>query len=168
MSKDLDAYKYNRKVIFEAYFSRYVAGCFLVNDVITIADTILRDENFLDLPQDAQMHIQDMIEGQKKGDACIVISDIGVSPMDPENRYQPSTITIAYSQGGGLYMNPITLPGSLGKHFTRVDFGPNRTNDIPQNALVDADAKTTSEVIDPAKMDKEYKAGVAPQYQQQA
>lgn len=166
MSKNSDAYKYSRKVVFEAYFSRYVAGCFLVNDVISIAETILKDENFLNLPEDEQTHIKDMMEGQKTGDACIVISDIGVSPMDPDNRYQPSTLTIAYSQGGGLYVNPITLPGSLGKHFTKVEFGVNRTNDIPPNALVNADAKTTSEILDPVKMDKEYKAGVSPQYQQ--
>lgn len=157
MSSTAKPYKFSRHVVFEAFLSRYTAGCFCHDDIVEVdADGFLADYRFKDLPEDARNKLREMIAAAKKGDAKIAIQDVGVNPMASSN-YEPSTLTLAYSQGGGLYFDGITIPGALGKYLKVVDAGPNRVSNVPDNIRVDHD--TERKEVDLEQQKKEYAKG---------
>lgn len=143
--------------------SRYTAGCFVHDDIIEVTDAkaFLADERFKDLPPDTQDKVRDMIEGAAKGDIILAVQEVSQPPM-VANSYEPSTITIAQSSGGGSYFNSVTIPGSLGKYFRVVNDGVNRPNTVPPNAK--RENITKREEVDLKKMEKEYQRGHSPQW----
>lgn len=140
------------KNLFEHYMSRYTAGCFCVGDTIEFNKKIFSDQCFKALQPDLQAKVKDMIDAQIAGDAIIMVSNVSIEPLSADNAH-PSTITIAYSLGGGRYYDPVTIPGHLLAHMKRIDNGVNLPSTIPANMKVNYDEKF-SKTAQPADLEK--------------
>lgn len=148
------------KTVFEHYMSRYSAGCFTVGDTIEFNKKILSDPCFKGLQPDLQQKVVDMVEAQIAGDAIIMVANVSLEPLHNEQAH-PSTITIAYSLGGGRYYDPVTVPGHLLAHMKRIENGVNLTNLIPDKFKINYDEKFSKRVqpLDLKKAEKEYSQG---------
>lgn len=141
--------------VFEHYMSRYSAGCFTVGDTIEFNKKILSDECFKSLQPDLQQKVTDMVEAQMSGDAIIMVANVSLEPLHDEQAH-PSTITIAYSLGGGRYYDPVTVPGHLLAHMKRIENGVNLSNLIPDKFKINYDEKfsKTAQPLDLEKGEK--------------
>lgn len=106
--------------VWEHYMSRYTAAAFCIGDIIQFDEKVFADESFKELPADAAEIAKNMIEEQIKGDAILTVANISLSPLDSDHAI-PSTVTIAYSLGGGRYYQPVTIPGTLMRYARRVE-----------------------------------------------
>lgn len=141
--------------VFEHYMSRYTAGCFCVGDTIEFNKKILSDSCFKELQPDLQQKVRDMVESQIAGDSIIMVANVSMEPLAADNAH-PSTITIAYSLGGGRYYDPITVPGHLLAHMKRIENGVNLPDLIPANKKINYDEKfeKTAKEVDLKKIEK--------------
>ena len=141
--------------LFEHYMSRYTAGCFCVGDTIEFNKKIFSDECFKKLQPDLQQKVNDMAEAQIAGDAIIMVANVSVEPLSADNAH-PSTITIAYSLGGGRYYDAVTIPGCLLAHMKRIENGVNLPNLVPASKKINYDEKfsKTAQPLDLEKMEK--------------
>jgi hypothetical protein len=148
------------KAVFEHYMSRYTAGCFTVGDTIEFNKKILNDPCFKDLQPDLQQKLADMVESQTSGDSIIMVANVSLEPLHADNVH-PSTITIAYSLGGGRYYDPIAIPGGLLTYLKRIDNGVNLPNLVPAKFKINYDEKfsKTAQPLDLEKMSKANKKG---------
>lgn len=126
--------------LWEHYMSRYTAGCFCVGDTIEFNKKIFSDECFKGLQPDLQQKMKDMVDAQIAGDAIIMVANVSMEPLAADNAH-PSTITIAYSLGGGRYYDPITVPGHLLAHMKRIENGVNLPDLVPANRKVNYDER---------------------------
>lgn len=113
-----EKYKHDFNKVYESYFSRYTAGLFGPGDVVEFDKALLNDPMFKSLAPDMQTAIQGMVEASLAGDAIVAVTQTNIDPR-LQNNFEPATITIGYSQGGGMYYNQVTMPGSLGKYMKR-------------------------------------------------
>ena len=143
------------KTVFEHYMSRYTAGCFATGDTIEFNKKILSDPCFKSLQPDLQQKVADMVEAQTAGDAIIMVANVSIEPLQADNVH-PSTITIAYSLGGGRYYDPVTVPGHLLAHMKRIENGVNLTNLVPDKFKINYDEKfsKTAQPVDLEKIEK--------------
>ena len=111
-------YKHDFNKVYESYFSRYTAGLFGPGDVVEFDKGLLSDPMFKNLAPDMQSAVQSMVEASIAGDAIVAVTKTNIDPRLQDN-YEAATITIAYSQGGGMYYGQVTIPGSLGKYMKR-------------------------------------------------
>lgn len=111
-------YKYSFNQVYESYFSRYTAGMFGMGDVVEFDKEILNDVMFKALAPDMRTAVESMVEASLAGDAIIAVAKTDVDQR-LQDQFEPATITIAYSQGGGMYYGQVTIPGSLGKYMKR-------------------------------------------------
>lgn len=139
--------------LYESYFSRYTAGCFGIGDVIEFDRKILRDEKFTSLPPEMQDKLRDMVEASLNGDAIVAVAQVDLDGH-VSNWAEASTITIGYSQGGGMFFDRITIPGSLGQYMKR-------TGDVYSQIPKQAIKVHTSErkVIDDNTITKAFRTG---------
>jgi hypothetical protein len=146
--------------LFEHYMSRYTAGCFCVGDTIEFNKKILSDSTFKALQPDLQQKVEEMVNAQIAGDAIIMVANVSIEPLSADNAH-PSTVTIAYSLGGGRYYDPVTVPGHLLAHMKRIENGVNLTNLIPNKFKINYDEKFSKRVqpLDVKKAEKEYSQG---------
>lgn len=148
--------------VYESYYSRYTAGCFCQGDVIkfTNKSDIFNSEPFKNLQPDLQDAFREMVESQVAGDSIIVVTEVCLNPLYASN-YEPSTMTIAYSQGGGRVFNPITIPGTLAKFIALVKDDVNLPNRVPQSAIVNYQEKYNKvrKPVDLKKLEKEKNRG---------
>lgn len=140
------------KNLFEHYMSRYTAGCFCVGDTLEFDKKILNDPCFKQLQPEMAAKVKDMVEAQTNGDAIIMVANVSLNPLDADTA-TPSTITIAYSLGGGRYYDPVTIPGHLLAHVKRIDNGVNLPSTVPANMKVNYDEKF-SKTAQPADLEK--------------
>lgn len=126
--------------LWEHYMSRYTAGCFCVGDTIEFNKKIFSDESFKNLQPDLQQKMKDMVDAQIAGDAIIMVANVSMEPLAADNAH-PSTITIAYSLGGGRYYDPVTVPGHLLAHMKRIENGVNLPDLVPPNRKVNYDER---------------------------
>lgn len=141
--------------VFEHYMSRYSAGCFTVGDTIEFDKKILNDPVFKGLQPDLQLKVKDMVDAQVAGDAIIMVANVSIEPLNADNAH-PSTITIAYSLGGGRYYDPVTIPGHLLAHMKRIDNGVNLPDTVPAKFKINYDEKfsKTAQPLDLEKGEK--------------
>ena len=141
--------------LFEHYMSRYTAGCFCVGDTIEFDKKVFSDECFKKLQPDLKQKFEDMAKAQIDGDAIIMVANVSIEPLDADNSH-PSTITIAYSLGGGRYYDPITIPGHLLAHMKRIDNGANLPDLVPASKKINYDEKfsKTAQELDLKKGEK--------------
>lgn len=156
-------FEHSRHVVFEHYLSRYTAGCFVHDDIVKVTDAkgFLSDQRYLDLPADTREKLKEMIEASVKGDAKLAVQDVSIAPTG--QAFEPSTLTLAYSKGGGLYFGGITIPGSLGKYLSVEVEGANRVNNVPADAWHDGTIERTE--VDLEAQKKEYAKGHAGQFE---
>lgn len=148
--------------VFESYYSRYSAGRFAPGDVIKInRSAMIKSETFKSLNKEIKDKLTDMADMSAKGDAVIMVNNVAVSALDTYDIAEPSTITIGYSQGGGRITNLITVSGSLGEFFERVENGVNQVSTIPANAVRNFDDTNNVSVatLDMTKQAKEHAKG---------
>jgi hypothetical protein len=148
------------KNLFEHYMSRYTAGCFCVGDTIEFDKKILNDPCFKQLQPEMASKVKDMVEAQIAGDAIIMVANVSLEPLHDEQAH-PSTITIAYSLGGGRYYDPVTVPGHLLAHMKRIENGVNLPNTVPAKFKVNYDEKfsKTAQPLDLEKVEKNRSQG---------
>jgi hypothetical protein len=141
--------------LFEHYMSRYTAGCFCVGDTIEFNKKIFSDECFKKLQPDLQQKVKDMAEAQIAGDAIIMVANVSIEPLSADNAH-PSTITIAYSLGGGRYYDAVTIPGCLLAHMKRIENGVNLPDTVPASKKINYDEKfsKTAQELDLKKGEK--------------
>ena len=111
-------YKHSFNQVYESYFSRYTAGMFGMGDVVEFDKAIFNDPMFKSLAPDLKTAVQDMIEASIAGDAIVAVAKTDLDQR-LQDQFEPATITIAYSQGGGMYYGNCTIPGSLGQYMKR-------------------------------------------------
>ena len=111
-------YKHSFNKVYESYFSRYTAGMFGMGDVVEFDKAIFNDPMFKSLAPDLKTAVQDMIEASIAGDAIVAVAKTDLDQR-LQDQFEPATITIAYSQGGGMYYGNCTIPGSLGQYMKR-------------------------------------------------
>ena len=148
------------KTVFEHYMSRYTAGCFSVGDTIEFDKKILNDPTFKGLQPDLQQKVADMVDAQVAGDAIIMVANVSIEPLQADNAH-PSTITIAYSLGGGRYYDPVTVPGHLLAHMKRIENGVNLPDMVPSKFKINYDEKfsKTAQPLDLEKIEKNREQG---------
>lgn len=140
--KESKKYKHSFNQVYESYFSRYTAGLFGMGDVVEFDKAILNDPMYKALAPDMQSAVQQMVEASLAGDAIIAIAKTDLDQR-LQDQFEPATITIAYSQGGGMYFGHCTIPGSLGKYMKRTG---DVYQHIPQRAIKVHDGGTRQQV----------------------
>ena len=142
--------------VYEAYFSRYTAGCFYPGDVVTFdIDRIKSTESYKTLPVNLKIRLDAMMDSQQAGESVIVVAAVDVNPFLTKD-YAPSTLTLAYSHGGGRWVEPISLPGSIGEGISIVEQGTNLNNLIPNSCRVNHDENNKGpEEVDLEKLEKD-------------
>ena len=125
--------------VYEAYFSRFTAGCFYPGDVVAFdIETIKTLDSYKSLPIDLKSRLDGMMEAQQSGDAVVVVAAVDVNPLLTRD-YAPA----AFSHGGGRWIDPISLPGSIGEGIKIVEQGTNLNNLIPSKARINHDEFNT-------------------------
>lgn len=130
-----------RKKVFESYYSRYAAGCFCQGDVVTFDKKLYTHDAYKSLQPDLKSALTDMIEAQLAGDAVIGVANVSLDNITAQDQFAPSTITLAYSLGGGRWYNQITIPGTLCEFISLVKNGINQVSTIPANCKTNFDEK---------------------------
>jgi hypothetical protein len=109
--------------LFEAYFSRYERGGFLVGDVFKFNDNFKSSENYKKLGQNTKDMIDQMIE------AGLHIRVTGIKdstspryPGNPQTSSNDVELTLALDNGGGRYTHYVNISPELGTPNT---FYPN-------------------------------------------
>lgn len=129
--------------VYEAYFSRFTAGCFYPGDVVAFdIKTVKSLECYKSLPIDLKTRLDGMMEAQQNGDAVVVVAGVDLNPLLTRD-YSPSVLTLAFSHGGGRWVDPISLPGSIGEGIKVVEQGVNLNNLIPNKARINYDEFNT-------------------------
>ena len=150
------------KRLTEAMYSRY--GTFLFNpgNIVHIDKKMLNDEEFKKLPKQIKDMVEQMVKEENAGDASLIITNIQNPTLQLDSPV-PSTITIAYSRGGGAYDTAVTLPGSLTEYMEAEYDYIERRRLFPPNVLKNAKEKMRNfekrVVIDVDEMEKEMTSG---------
>lgn len=141
--------------LWEHYMSRYTAGCFSVGDTVEFIEKIFSDEAFKNLQPDLQMKLKDMVDAQMSGNAIIMVTNVTMQPLQDQQAH-PSTISIAYSLGGGRWYDEVAIPGHLLAHMKRIENGVNLTNLVPADKFVNYDQRfpKTAQPLDLKKGEK--------------
>lgn len=148
--------------VFEAYYSKYAAGIFSPNDVITIdLKKLKKHESYKKLQPQLQAKLLAMAEAQEKGDAVVCVVAIDINPFIHDT-YAPSTMTIGYSLGGGRYTDMIAVPGSISDCFTIVeDPIGNQVSTIPPHHVKNYDPAPKPVELDMKELEKHRRDGYA-------
>ena len=141
--------------VYEAYFSRFTAGCFYPGDVVAFdIETIKSLDCYKSLPIDLKTRLDGMMEAQQSGDAVVVVAAVDINPLLTRD-YAPSVLTLAFSHGGGRWVDPISLPGSIGEGINIVEQGANLNNLIPSKARINHDEfNTGAKEVDLKELEK--------------
>ena len=141
--------------LWEHYMSRYTAGCFNTGDTVEFNKKIFSDEAFKNLQPDLQLKLKDMVDAQISGDAIIMVTNVTMQPLQDQQAH-PSTISLAYSLGGGRWYDEIAIPGHLLAHMKRIENGVNLPNLIPADKKINYDEKfsKTAQPLDLKKGEK--------------
>lgn len=150
-------YKHDFKTVYESYYSRYTAALFTKGDVIEFDKAILNDEAFKAMPEEMRLRVTDMVEAQQAGDAIIAIANVGLNPFVAD-QYEPSSLTLAYSQGGGMYYGQTTVSGSLGKYMKIIN---GVESILPKNAIK-RDNISSRRAVDMETLKQAFRSGYSP------
>lgn len=146
--------------LIEHYMARYTAGCFCVGDTLEFDKKMFNTPCFKDLQPEIAAKVKDMAEAQMNGDAIIMVANVSLDPLAADS-YMPSTITIAYSLGGGRYYDPVTIPGHLLANVKRIETGVNLAPVVPPKMKINYEERFSKKPrpVDLKKLEKEHKQG---------
>ena len=118
--------------IYEAVITRATTGCFSAGDVVTFdSKKLKKHEEYEKLTGELKSRLDNMMMSSEKGDAVIVVTDTTLGALNGTKAPTPSTITLAYSHGGGRWIEPITISGALTQFMTAIESGINLVDKIP-------------------------------------
>lgn len=150
------------ETIYEALITRATTGCFSAGDVVTFdAKKLSKHADYETLTDALKSRLDDMMRTSESGEAVIVVTDTTLGILNGTKAPSPSTITIAYSQGGGRWVEPITIPGSLTEFMTAQEAGVNLVDKIPSVNKIVHPVKTEPEEIDLKELEKNRTKGHA-------
>lgn len=148
--------------IYEALITRATTGCFSAGDVVTFDMKKLQKHNdYKSLTASLKTRLDDMMRTSDNGEAVIVVTDTTLGTLNGTKSPQPSTITIAYSHGGGRWVEPITIPGSLTEFMNAIEPGVNVVDKIPSVVKVEYPVSTEAEEVDLKELEKNRTKGHA-------
>lgn len=150
------------ETIYEALITRATTGCFSAGDVVTFdSKSIQKHKDYQSLTKELKSRLDDMMRTSDNGESVIVVTDTTLGVLNGTKAPSPSTITIAYSQGGGRWVEPITIPGSLTEFMTAQEAGVNLVDKIPSVAKIEYPVFTKAEEIDLKELEKNRTKGHA-------
>lgn len=157
----MSKFEHSFQKVYEALITRYTAGCFQAGDVVKFdTKAIQKHEDYEDLNDLIKTRLDDMMRTSDAGETVIVVTDVCLGHDRPK-AYAPATITLAYSQGGGRWVEPITLPGSLATHIEPVETGVNVADKIPAASKIEYPVKTEPHEVDLKELEKNRTKGHA-------
>lgn len=157
----MSKYEHSFEKVYEALITRYTAGCFSAGDVVKF-DTkkIQKHDAYKSLSSSLKSRLDDMMRTSDAGESIIVVTDVALGTFNPKAS-EPATMTIAYSHGGGRWVEPITIPGTLCEFITAEEEGVNQVNKIPTINRVTHPVKTEPEEVDLKELEKNRTKGHA-------
>ena len=157
----MSKFEHSFEKVYEALISRYTAGCFSAGDVVKFdSKAIQSDAAYKGLTKALKTHLDDMMRTSEAGETVIVVTDVCLGHDNPK-AHTPATMTIAYSQGGGRWVEPITIPGSLAEFMDVVEPGVNLVDKIPAVSKITYPAETQAHEIDLNELEKNRTKGHA-------
>lgn len=148
--------------IYEALITRATTGCFSAGDVVTFdAKKLSKHAEYEKLTDALKSRLDDMMRKSESGEAVIVVTDTTLGVLNGTKAPSPSTITLAYSHGGGRWVEPITIPGSLTQFMKSIEPGVNVVDKIPAVVKVEHPVKTEPEEVDLKELEKNRTKGHA-------
>ena len=150
------------ETIYVALITRATTGCFSAGDVVTFdAKSIQKHDDYKKLTNALKSRLDDMMRTSENGESVIVVTDTTLGTLNGTKAPSPSTMTIAYSQGGGRWVEPITIPGSLTEFMTAVEPGVNLVDKIPATSKITYPVETQAQEIDLKELEKHRTKGHA-------
>lgn len=148
--------------IYEALMTRATTGCFSAGDVVVFdVAKVQKHEDYLKLTDVLKSRLDDMMRTSDNGQSVIVVTDTTLGALNGTKAPTPSTITIAYSHGGGRWIEPITIPGSLTTHMNVIEPGVNVVDKIPAVSKIVYPMETKAEEVDVKELEKNRTNGYA-------
>lgn len=150
------------EIIYESIITRATTGCFSAGDVVTFdAKNIQKHDAYKSLTKSLKSRLDDMMRTSEAGETVIVVTDTTLGTLNGSKAPSPSTITIAYSQGGGRWVEPITIPGSLTEFMDAIEPGVNLVDKIPSVSKITYPVETQAHEVDLKELEKNRTKGHA-------
>lgn len=157
----MSKFEHSFNKVYEALITRYTAGCFHAGDVVTFdTKAIQKHDDYKALTKSLKSRLDDMMRTSESGESVILVTDVCLGHDNPK-AYTPATITIAYSQGGGRWVEPITIPGSLAEYMDAIESGVNLVDKIPSVSKITYPVSTEAEEVDLKELEKNRTKGHA-------
>lgn len=157
----MSKFEHSFSKVYEALITRYTAGCFSAGDVVKFdTKSIQKSDAYKGLTKSLKSRLDDMMRTSEAGETVIVVTDVCLGHDNPK-AYTPATMSIAYSQGGGRWVEPITIPGALAEFMDAVEPGVNLVDKIPATSKITYPVETQAEEIDLKELEKNRTKGHA-------
>lgn len=157
----MSKFEHSFEKVYEALITRYTAGCFSAGDVVIFdAKAIQKHDDYKGLTNALKTRLDDMMRTSDAGESVIVVTDVALGHDNPK-AHTPATMTIAYSQGGGRWVEPITIPGSLAEFIEAIEAGVNLVDKIPAVSKIEYPVSTEAEEVDLKELEKNRTKGHA-------
>ena len=157
----MSKFEHSFSKVYEALITRYTAGCFSAGDVVKFdTNAIQKSDAYKGLTKSLKSRLDDMMRTSEAGETVIVVTDVALGHDNPK-AYTPATMTIAYSQGGGRWVEPITIPGALAEFMDAVEPGVNLVDKIPATSKITYPVETQAQEIDLKELEKNRTKGHA-------
>lgn len=158
----MSKFEHSFEKVYEALITRYTAGCFSAGDVVKFdTKAIQKHDAYKSLTKSLKSRLDDMMRTSEAGETVIVVTDTTLGTLNGTKAPSPSTITIAYSQGGGRWVEPITIPGSLAEFIEAIEPGVNLVDKIPDVSKITYPVSTEAEEVDLKELEKNRTKGHA-------
>lgn len=158
----MSKFEHSFEKVYEALITRYTAGCFSAGDVVKFdTKAIQKSDAYKGLTKSLKSRFDDMMRTSDAGESVIVVTDVTLGALDGWKNSEPATITLAYSHGGGRWVEPLTIPGSLTEFITAEEEGVNLVDKIPTVNRITHPVKTEPEEVDLKELEKNRTKGHA-------
>lgn len=157
----MSKFEHSFEKVYEALITRYTAGCFSAGDVVKFdTKAIQKSDAYKSLSKALKTRLDDMMRTSDAGESIIVVTDVALGHDNPK-AHTPATMTIAYSQGGGRWVEPITIPGALAEFMDAIESGVNLVDKIPAASKITYPVSTEAEEVDLKELEKNRTKGHA-------
>ena len=157
----MSKFEHSFEKVYEALITRYTAGCFSAGDAVKFdIKAIQKSDAYKGLTKALKTRLDDMMRTSDAGESVIVVTDVALGHDNPK-AHTPATMSIAYSQGGGRWVEPITIPGALAEFMDAIEPGVNLVDKIPAVSKITYPVETKAEEVDLKELEKNRTKGHA-------
>ena len=157
----MSKFEHSFEKVYEALITRYTAGCFSAGDVVKFdTKAIQKSDAYKSLAKALKTRLDDMMRTSDADESVIVVTDVALGHDNPK-AHTPATMSIAYSHGGGRWVEPITIPGALAEFMDVVEPGVNLVDKIPSVSKITYPVETQAHEIDLKELEKNRTKGHA-------